>query len=319
MPRECSLDLDPEADAFLERMRQRKAPPLSELPVEAAREMYRRQSRHFGGERVEVAAVAERAAVGPVGAIPLRLYRSHGLVAGLSPTLVYLHGGGWVVGDLDSHDKLCRQIAALAGCVVVAVDYRLAPESPAPAAAEDAIAALFWIAGHSADLGIDPARLAVGGDSAGGSLAAVAAIAARDAGLALRGQVLIYPSTDNRRAVGRYPSRQRNAGVPPLTWDMVTYFLDQYLPDPRLAGDWRISPILVPETAGLAPALLVSGERDVLHDEGERYADRLDAGCVPVVRQTFPGMIHGFIELSGVISAASKALDLIAVWLRRQL
>ncbi|MFC6777149.1 alpha/beta hydrolase [Methylobacterium gregans] len=262
------MDLDRDAAAFLERIARRRTPPMSELPVSEARAMYRRQSRHFGGPTVEMASVADSAAVGPAGPIPLRLYRPQGLDPKQAPALVYLHGGGWVVGDLESHDKVCRQIAARAGIAVVAVDYRLAPEHPAPASAEDAVAALHWIAGEAAALGLDPARLAVGGDSAGGSLAAVAAIAARDSGLTLRGQVLIYPSTDNRLDPDLYPSRRRNAAVPPLTWAMVRYFHARHLPDPRLALDWHASPILVPDAAGLAPALLVGGARDVLHDEG---------------------------------------------------
>ncbi|AWN38750.1 alpha/beta hydrolase [Methylobacterium radiodurans] len=296
---------------------------MSELPVSEARAMYRRQSRHFGGSTVEMEAVADLAAAGPGGPIPLRLYRPQGLGQELgqrpAPALVYLHGGGWVLGDLESHDKVCRQIAARAGVAVVAVDYRLAPEHPAPAAAEDAIAAFGWIADSAAALGLDPARLAVGGDSAGGSLAAVVAIAARDAGLPLRGQVLIYPSTDNRLDPDLYPSRRRNAAVPPLTWEMVRYFHARHMPDPALALDWRASPILVPDASRLAPALLIGGARDVLHDEGEAYADRLATSGVPVERKTFPGMVHGFIELGGVIAAAADALDLIADWLRRRL
>ena len=313
------MDLDPEAAAFLERIARRRTPPMSALAVCEARAMYRRQSRHFGGPAVEMASVADIPATGPAGPIPLRLYRPWAPGDAPAPALVYLHGGGWVLGDLESHDKVCRQIAARAGVAVVAVDYRLAPEHPAPAAAEDAVAALRWIAAEAGRLGLDPARLAVGGDSAGGSLAAVAAIAARDAGLALRGQVLIYPSTDNRLDPDLYPSRRRNAAVPPLTWEMVRYFHARHMPDPSLALDWRTSPILVPDAAGLAPALLVGGARDVLHDEGEAYADRLAAAGVAVERRTYPGMVHGFIELGGVIAAAADALDLIAGWLRRRL
>ena len=313
------MDLDPEAAAFLERIARRRTPPMSALPVSEARAMYRRQSRHFGGPTVEMASVADMAAPGPAGPIPLRLYRPQGLGPAPAAALVYLHGGGWVMGDLESHDKVCRQIAARSGVAVMAVDYRLAPEHPAPAAAEDAVAAFQWVAECAETLGLDPARLAVGGDSAGGSLAAVTAIAARDDGLPLRGQVLIYPSTDNRLEPDLYPSRGRNAAVPPLTWDMVRYFHARHMPDPALALDWRTSPILVPDAAGLAPALLIGGARDVLHDEGEAYADRLAAAGVPVERKTYPGMVHGFVELGGVIAAAADALERIADWLRRRL
>ena len=310
------MPFDPEVLTLFEALQAMDLPPLPTLPVEQARALYRMGAERNGGARVEMASVRDLAAAGPAGAIPLRLYRPEGAPERDAPALVFFHGGGWVIGDLDSHDGVCRQIAARAGCAVVAVDYRLAPEHPAPAAAEDCIAALHWVAGHAADLGIDPHRLAVGGDSAGGSLSAVAAVAAREAGLALRCQILIYPSVDNRPDAPHYPSRAANRQVPPLLPDVLHWFMSQYMPDPALGRDWRQSPMMIADKAGLPPALVIVAERDPLHSEGLAYADALEAAGVPVSRLDEPGMIHGFITMRGVLSAADRAFAAIADALR---
>jgi len=312
------MKLDPDVELLLEKMRESGEPSLDQLSIEDARRAYVQNSERLGGPVVDVALVQDVAASGPAGPIPLRLYRPHGLAAHDAPALIYIHGGGWVIGGIESHDKVCRQLADRAGCAVVSIDYRLAPEHPAPAGAVDAIAALQWIAEHADDLGLDRTRLAVGGDSAGGSLSAVTAISARDAGIELRAQILIYPGTDNRATAWQYPSRVHNAGFPPLTRPMMEYFLDKFLPDEAAAENWRVSPLLAASLEGVAPTLVITGGADVLHDEGLLYADRLDDAGVAVIRRNFPGMIHGFIEMSGVLTAAREALSTIAFYLRER-
>ena len=310
------MQFDPEVVALFEAMKAQNPPPLPSLPPAEARAVYRARAQGNGGARIDMAEVRDLAAEGPAGPIPLRLYRPAGAPPRETPVLVYIHGGGWVIGDLDSHDAVCRAIAERAGCLVVAVDYRLSPEHPAPAAAEDCIAALRWVASHAGEWGGDPARLAVGGDSAGGSLSAVAAIAARDAGLPLRAQILIYPSTDNRRSAPPYRSRIANREVPPLLPDVLDWFMSQYLPDPALGDDWRQSPIAAADKGGLAPALVIVAERDPFHSEGLAYADALAAAGVAVSRLDIPGMIHGFITMRGVLSAADRGIAAIADELR---
>ena len=212
------------------------------------------------------------------------------------PGLVFFHGGGWVIGDLDSHDDLCRDLAAQAGCAVLSVDYRLAPEHRFPAAADDAIAATNWVAANAAPLGIDPKRLAVGGDSAGGNLAAVAALAARDAGRPLAAQLLIYPVTDMSRFEGEsYATCGEGYG---LTAGAMVWFRDHYLTDANAARDWRVSPLLASDLGRSPPALVVTAEFDVLRSEGEAYAKRLAEAGVPTrahpLRRHDPRLrIHG--------------------------
>lgn len=255
---------------------------------------------------------------GPAGELPVREYRPLAATAQVMlPTLVFFHGGGWVVGDRDTHDVLCRLLCVQAGCAVYSVDYRLAPEHRFPAAFDDACAAVTSLAARAAELGIDVTRLAVGGDSAGGNLAAAAALALRDApSLRLAAQVLAYPVTDLCAQGGSYEACA--TGYVLSAADMA-YFRDHYIADPADHADWRASPLHASSLAGLPPTLLLTAGYDPLHDEGRRYADRLAEAGVAVHYLCFERQMHGFLGMGGVIDEANTAVQLCADWLRRQL
>ncbi|MGD9603925.1 MAG: alpha/beta hydrolase [Gammaproteobacteria bacterium] len=251
---------------------------------------------------------------GPGGNVAVRGYRPAG-VPGALPALVFFHGGGWVVGSLDSHDHMARHLAVKAGCAVLSVDYRLAPEHPFPAALEDAIAAVQWAAHHAQALDIDPTRLAVGGDSAGGQLAASAALALRDArGPALRLQVLIYPVCD---LVADNASLRENATGYLLTVAAYHKMCQWYLPERAQWADPRISPQHAANHRGLPPALVQTAEFDPLRDEGLAYVETLRAAGVPVESHCYAGMIHGFARMGGKVDRGRLALDDAAAALRR--
>ena len=251
---------------------------------------------------------------GPGGDIPVRVVRP---VAG-EPigTVVYFHGGGWILGDLDSHEAHAIRIANRCGVVVLNVDYRLAPEHPFPAAPEDAAAALEWAHAHLAELGGAGKPLAVAGDSAGGNLAAVAAQHARAMGIALAAQLLIYPATDQHRT---HDSHRRNAQGYLLTADTMTWFHDHYITDPAWDSDWRASPLLADSLAGLPPALVLTAGFDPLRDEGVAYAQRLSEAGVNASLLSFERQIHGFILMGRVIDEANEAVALCADALKRAL
>jgi acetyl esterase len=255
-------------------------------------------------------------APGPAGPVPVRAYRPLGSSAAQAlPALVFFHGGGWVIGDRDTHDVLCRDLCHLAGCAVFSVDYRLAPEHRFPAAFDDAVAVTRWLAQQAPALGVDAARLAVGGDSAGGNLAAAAALALRGAAdVRLAGQLLIYPVTDLRCASASYQSR--GTGYVLSAADM-TYFRDHYLAQAAQHTDWRASPLLAESHAGLPPALVLTAGFDPLRDEGRQYADQLSAAGNAVQYVCFERQMHGFIGMGGVIDEANTAVRLCADWLRR--
>lgn len=309
--------LHPHARALLDLMEARGVPPTHTLPVDEARRFYRERRSLTQPAPPEVAEVRELAAEGPHGAIPLRLYRPLGTGPAALPVLVYFHGGGWVIGDLETHDTLCRELANLSGCAVVAVDYRMGPEHLFPAAVDDAIAATRWVHAHAATLGLDPQRLAVGGDSAGGNLAAVVALAARDAGdLPLRFQLLIYPATDMRRIA---PSHERNGDGYLLTRETITYFHDHYIDDVALDADWRASPLLHADLARLPPALVLTAGFDPLRDEGIDYAQRMTQAGSRAALVSFERQIHGFITMGLVIDEANVAVQVCAGQLRQAL
>ncbi|RYY91327.1 MAG: alpha/beta hydrolase [Comamonadaceae bacterium] len=252
------------------------------------------------------------------GTIPLRLYRPAGSAATATlPVLVYYHGGGWVIGDLDTHDVLCRELANGSGCAVVAVDYRMGPEHRFPAAVDDVLAATRWVRANAASLGVDADRLAVGGDSAGGNLAAVVAIAARDAGdLPIAFQLLIYPATDMRRG---HASHVTNGDGYVLTKDTIAYFHDHYIVDAAHDVDWRASPLLHADLKGLPPSLLITAGYDPLRDEGLDYARALTDAGNRVSYVCFERQIHGFITMGRVLDEANTAVALCGIELRRAL
>mgnify|MGYP000234603091 CR=1 FL=1 len=306
--------LDPQAKALLDLMAARGVPPTHTLTPQVARSFYLERRSVTQPEPTPVASVRNLAAPGPAGEIPLRLYRPDGLPA-LAPTLVYFHGGGWVMGDLDTHDVLCRALAAQGACAVVAVDYRLGPEHRFPAAVDDALAATRWLHAQAASLGLDAARMAVGGDSAGGNLAAVVSLALRDAGDACvpRLQLLIYPATDQRALA---PSHTSNGQGYLLTADTIAYFQGLYL-RPTDVADWRASPLLHGNFAGLPPALVLTAGYDPLRDEGLQYADALSSAGTPAQYLCFERQIHGFITMGRVLDEANTAVGLCALALRR--
>ena len=249
------------------------------------------------------------------GIIPLRLYRAAGAAAETSlPALVFFHGGGWVVGDLETHDPMCRHLANAARCAVIAVDYRLAPEHKFPAAVEDCFAATQWVAANYGALGVDGGRLAVGGDSAGGNLAAVVSLLARDRDAPrLSLQLLLYPALDFALS---HPSHQRFAEGHLLTLATMRWFGEAYIRGPQDVADWRASPLRAPDLSGLPPAYVLTAGYDPLSDEGAAYAGRLRESGVPVEYRHLPGQIHGFLLMGKIIRAAGPALDDIAAALR---
>ena len=308
--------LDPQAQALIDLIAARGLPPTHTLPPPEARSFYRDRRNFSQPAPRTMAEVRDMAAPGPLGDIPLRLYRPAG-VASPAPTLVYLHGGGWVIGDLDTHDVLCRQLADEAGCVVVSVDYRMGPEHRFPAAPDECLAATRWLQAQAGALGLDASRFAVGGDSAGGNLAAVVSLAWRDAGepVPLRFQLLIYPATDMRAGA---PSHTSNGQGYVLTSDTIAYFQGHYLGRDQL-DDWRASPLLHPDLAGLPPALVLTAGFDPLRDEGRQYADALSAAGSTAQYVCFERQIHGFITMGRVIDEANLAVGLCALALRRAL
>ena len=310
--------LHPQARALLDLIEQSGLPPTHTLTPVAARKMYRDRRAYSQPAPPEVASVRDTAAPGSHGDIPLRIYRPlDSDAAALLPVLVFYHGGGWVIGDLDTHDTLCRELCNGSGVCVVAVDYRMGPEHRFPAAVDDSLAAAYWVRREAAALKIDAARIAVGGDSAGGNLAAVVAIAARDAGdLPIAYQLLIYPATDMRRIA---PSHTSNGQGYLLTRDTMEYFHDHYIDDAKHDLDWRASPLLAPSLAKLPPALVLTAGFDPLRDEGMEYAVRLTESGSRAVQVCFERQIHGFITMGRVLDDANTAVALCATALRRAL
>ena len=302
------MPLTAETEALLKTFAEAEGPTLQEMTPQEARAAYR-EMRALQGKPEDVAVVEERTVPGPAGDIPVRVYRPEG--AGAFPALVYYHGGGWIIGDLDTHDPLCRHFANAAGCVVVVPDYRLAPEHKYPAAADDCYAATKWVAEQGAEIGVDRSRIAVGGDSSGGNLAAVVALMARDrGGPTLAAQVLIYPVTDHRFDTASY--RDNGKGYF-LETDLMQLFWDSYLSGGDDDAQPYASPLRAPDVSGVAPAHIITAEFDVLRDEGEAYGKRLQEAGVATQIQRYDGMMHGFVQFGAAIPQAHDAIaDVVA-------
>jgi acetyl esterase len=299
------MALDPNMKQLLDQIEAMDAPPLWELtPAQARTTMDMMVGMMGAGE--DVGSVEDRTIDLGDRTLPVRVYRPESAGDGAAPTLVYFHGGGFVIGSLTSHDRDCRALANRGACQVIAVDYRLAPEHPWPAAPDDAIAALEHVVAHAPELGVDAAHLAVGGDSAGGNLAAIVALHARDAGIPLKLQLLIYPAV--AAADADYPSRTENAVGYMLDPEAIEWFLKAYYPD-GAPTDWRCAPMLAASHEGVAPALVITAEYDPLRDEGEDYARRLEAAGVPAKATRYDGLIHGFFGMGALVPAANAAVD----------
>ncbi len=304
--------LHPDCITLLELARRAGRPRIETLDPVAGRAQY------LAGR---AALQAEAPPIGPVRDIDgpgfkLRLYHPAG-AAGALPCLVFAHGGGWVIGDLDSHDNLARTLCHHARVAVLAVDYRLAPEHPFPAAVDDMAAAVRFAHDNAAALGIDATRLAVGGDSAGGNLAAVAAIMARDGTLpALRHQSLLYPCTE---MAASFPSCSRFPEGLPLITSTMQYFRAHYAPDPAMWEDWRASPLRAASLAGTAPAFVLTVGHDPLCDEGQAYAQRLDREGVRVSHLHAADLLHGALTMTAIIRPVHDVIAMAAAALARDI
>ena len=311
--------LDPQAQAVCDLIVASGRPPLETLSPPDARKAYLASKPILQPDPPPVAEVVALEARGPAGPIPLRLYRGQDVGRdGPQPALIYFHGGGWVIGDLESHDQACRALANAVPCTVIAVDYRLAPEHKFPAAAEDAYSATRYVAEHAAEFGIDPSRIAVGGDSAGGNLATVVAMMARDrSGPALKFQLLIYPVTDFTEHATQ-SERDYGQGYF-LDTELMDWFADQYFANEADRHLPYGSPSKASDLRGLPAAMVITGECDPLCDQGEAYADRLRHAGVAVQLKRYDGMIHPFLSLAGIVDAGRDAIKDSAVAVRQAL
>ena len=312
------MALDPESQRLIDLMAAANRPAWNTLSPQAARDLYLSLRPGAQGPRPADVKVMDRTIPGPAGELPVRLYRPASAPAdALLPALVYAHGGGWVFGNLDSHDVLCAQLALEAGIAVFHVDYRLAPEARFPGAFDDVVAALQWVAANGASVGIDPARLAIGGDSAGGNLAAAVALWARDnGGPKLLMQLLAYPVTDAVARTESYRHFEDGYGLNAVTME---WFFDHYTPEKANRGDWRVSPLRAASLAGLPPALVVTAGYDPLRDEGRAYAWRLQQEGTQADLVEFGGMLHGFLSSPMLLHGARRGTTLCAAALREAL
>jgi len=306
------MPLDPKCKMLLELLSPAGAPTLDQMsPPEAREMMLRMTGLRPGGEAVK--QVTNRNVPGPHGEIPIRVYTPEG--SGPLPIFVYFHGGGWVIGNLDTHDASCRTLTNLSGAIIVSVDYRLAPEHKFPIPFDDCYAAAGWAVENAKSLGGDPGRVAIGGDSAGGNLTATVALRARDErGPRFTHQLLVYPVTD---AAYDTPSYRDNADGYFLTRSSMVWFWNHYLRDDRDRDNPYASPLRAKNLEGLPPATVITAEYDPLRDEGEAYGARLEKAGVPTRVTRYDGMIHGFFGMTDVLDQAKDAMGEAAAVLRR--
>jgi acetyl esterase len=310
------LELDLQLQTVLWLIALTKVPPMSGGDVAHARAMLDRAAPTLDLARPRDVAAYDRTVPGAAGPRRARVYVPESAPASGAPGLVFFHGGGWVVGSIESHDRLCRGLASKASAVVVSVDYRLAPEPPFPAAPDDAIAATRWVLENAALLGVDPTRVAVGGDSAGGNLSAVVALALRDDARRPGFQLLIYPATDLTRALPSHAMFRDSFFLSRAAGD---WYLAHYLHDVADAKDPKASPLFAVDLARLPPALVITAGFDPLRDEGKAYADRMRAAGVEAELACFEGQMHGFCVLGGALRDGARAVDLAAARLRSAL
>lgn len=312
------MPLDPGAQKVIDLIKEVGRPPYETVGHIEARRLYLDARRALQPDPPPVGEVRDLTAPGPAGPVSVRLYRARAAGQGeAQPALVYFHGGGWVIGSLDSHDGVCRELANRADCTVLSIDYRLAPEHKFPAAVDDCVAATQWAWENAVSLGIDRDRLAVGGDSAGGNLAAVVALSARDSGTPkLKFQLLIYPACDMGMGHG---SIAEFAEQLPLTRSTMKWFIDLYLRGAADVPDWQASPLKAGNLKNLPPAYILTAGYDPLRDEGEAYAAALKAAGVAVEAKRFPGQIHGFLNMGKFIPETADALALLGAALKRGL
>ena len=306
------MPLTAETMAILKARAEAGAPEFHELTPQQARETFAQMRALLSGEPEAVARVEDRRIPGPVGDIPIRVYQPAG--AGPFPVLVYLHGGGWVIGDIETHDGPCRSLTNLSGCCVVSVDYRLAPDARYPAAADDCYAATVWVADNAGELRVDASRVAVGGVSAGGNLAAVVSLMARDKGRPeIRSQVLMNPVTDFSFETASY--KEHGEGLD-LSEASMRWFWDCYLESPDHGSQPYASPLRADDLQGLPRALVITSEYDPLRDEGEAYGEGLRAAGVPTTITRYEGVLHGFVGQAPDVPEGRQALEQIGRELR---
>tara|TARA_R110002072_G_scaffold62214_7_gene155940 strand:- start:31758 stop:32684 length:927 start_codon:yes stop_codon:yes gene_type:complete len=301
------MTLDADAKALLDKLIELAPPPYHSLTPEEARAAQDASREAAAAVPPDIAAVEELSYDGPAGALPIRLYRPHNRREKPEPFLVFFHGGGWVIGSLDSHDILCRKLALGTGLTVLSVEYHLAPEHKFPTCIEDASAAVEWIFAHAESLRLNAAEAMIGGDSAGAAIATVMAIFERDAGKnRFKKQLLIYPVTDLTMS-----RKSHDISVPglPVTGETMRWFRQHYLTTEKQQTDWRASPFFVPDVSGLPPTFVATAGYDPLWDEGDAYARRLSDAGVPVTLRHYPGQIHGFVTIGAALPTSEIAIQ----------